>query len=71
MYADAEFDYDEPVFVKHNFLGHLKSILPKVQSMVGSTSLSSMFQTALGLAVTLLLLSPASVSCLTFLRALL
>ncbi|KAF8459598.1 hypothetical protein BGX38DRAFT_1149821 [Terfezia claveryi] len=33
VYSDAEFDYDEPVFVKHNFLEHLKSILPKVQSM--------------------------------------
>ncbi|KAF8421226.1 hypothetical protein EV426DRAFT_219561 [Tirmania nivea] len=33
LYADSEFDYDEPVFVKHNFLEHLKSILPKVQSM--------------------------------------
>lgn len=38
VYADAEFDYDEPVFVKHNFLEHLKVILPKVQSMVGFTS---------------------------------
>lgn len=36
IYADADFDYDEPVFVKHNFLQHLKSILPKVQSMVSS-----------------------------------
>lgn len=45
VYADAEFDYDEPVFVKHNFLEHLKSILPKVQSMVCFTSLPSVSNT--------------------------
>lgn len=35
VYADAEFDYDEQVFVMHNFLDHLITIVPKVKAMVG------------------------------------
>ncbi|KAF8463513.1 hypothetical protein BDZ91DRAFT_731776 [Kalaharituber pfeilii] len=33
MYADADFDYDEPVFVKHNFIDHLTAIYPKFKAM--------------------------------------
>lgn len=35
VYADADFDYDEQVFVKHKFLDHLITIAPKVKAMVG------------------------------------
>src|SRR5206468_802877 len=34
VYADAEFDYDEEVFVKFGFLKYLKSFAPRVRSMV-------------------------------------
>lgn len=40
VYADADFDYDEEVFVKHKFLDHLIAIVPKVKAMVGSPSVS-------------------------------
>lgn len=33
IYADAAFDYDRPVFIQCNFLGHLQSALPKVKAM--------------------------------------
>ena len=34
VYADKEFDYDQPVFVDCGFLAHLKSCSPKVRTMV-------------------------------------
>ena len=34
LYADKEFDYDEPVFVRHGFLEHLQAVVPKVRAMV-------------------------------------
>lgn len=34
IYADAEFDYDGPVFVNNSFLAHLSKALPNVRIMV-------------------------------------
>lgn len=34
IYADKEYDYDEPVFIKNNFLAHLTAALPNVRKMV-------------------------------------
>lgn len=34
IYADAGFDYDEPVFVRNSFLAHLSKSLPNFRSMV-------------------------------------
>ncbi|RPB04248.1 ARM repeat-containing protein [Choiromyces venosus 120613-1] len=34
IYADAEFDYDEPVFVKNAFLGHLSKAISGVRSAI-------------------------------------
>lgn len=36
IYADAEFDYDEPVFVKNGFLAHLSKALPNARTMVSA-----------------------------------
>lgn len=33
IYGDAEYSYDEPVFVKHNLVGHLQAAMPKVRTM--------------------------------------
>ena len=35
IYADAEFDYDEPVFVKNAFLDHLSRAISGVRVAVG------------------------------------
>lgn len=40
IYADADFDYDEPVFIKGGFLSALKAIVPAVKSMVGTWDLT-------------------------------
>lgn len=34
IYADAEFDYDTPVFVNNSFLAHLTKALPNVRITV-------------------------------------
>ena len=36
IYADKEFDYDEPVFVQGGFLAHLQALQPKVQKLAKS-----------------------------------
>lgn len=36
IYADAEFDYDEPIFVKNGFLAHLSKALPNVRTTVSA-----------------------------------
>ncbi|RUS17101.1 hypothetical protein BC937DRAFT_90414 [Endogone sp. FLAS-F59071] len=36
IYADADFDYDEPVFIEGDFLPALKAIVPAVKSMTKS-----------------------------------
>lgn len=36
IYADADFDYDGPVFVNCGFLAHLQKALPNVRTMVSN-----------------------------------
>lgn len=34
IYSDAEFAYDEPVFVQNGFVKYLENSIPKVRAMV-------------------------------------
>lgn len=36
IYADADFDYDGPVFVNCGFLAHLQKALPNVRTIVSN-----------------------------------